>query len=123
MNGMVWQRLDRALVNGDRSRLFACTKVIHLLRDRSYHAPLLIKCRDLGIRGSSFRFLNVWRKHPDFLDVIREAWQAPVHMGRIASFFWKLINTKRKLREWNVHVCGNIFSAIKSTEEVLGLRE
>ncbi|XP_071902718.1 uncharacterized protein [Coffea arabica] len=100
-NGKVWQQLDQALVNVDWARLFDCTKVSHLLRERSDHGPLLIKYGNPRNR------------------VVREAWWVPVPVGGMAGFFWKLMNTKRKLREWNVQVFGNIFSAVKDAEKVL----
>ena len=93
----------------------------HFLRGRSDHAPLLIKCGNPGNRGSSFRFLNVWLKHPKFFAVVREAWQVPIHIGGMAGFFCKLMNTKGRLREWSVRVFGNIFSAVREAEELLRL--
>lgn len=59
MNGKVWQRLDCALVNCARSNLFGISKVFHLVRGRSDHAPLLIRCGYMGDRGKSFRYLNM----------------------------------------------------------------
>ena len=60
-NREVWQRLDGALVNVDWSSLFICTKVSPLLRGRSDHALLLVKCGNSRNRGSSFHFLDRMR--------------------------------------------------------------
>ena len=69
----------------------------HLLQGRLDHAPLLIKCGHEPTRGSVFRFLNMWRNHPRFLDVVKEAWQTPVNRDGMPGFHQKLMITKMKL--------------------------
>ncbi|XP_071933148.1 uncharacterized protein [Coffea arabica] len=69
-NGTLWQRLDRALVNSLWAAAYTFTKVSHLPRGRSDHSPLLIKARVGSVVPSSFRFLNVWRTHPSFLETV-----------------------------------------------------
>ncbi|XP_071928172.1 uncharacterized protein [Coffea arabica] len=93
-NGSLWQRLDRALANEAWGELFQTTKVFHLMRGRSDHAPLLIKCGSSMGRGSAFRFLNVWRRHPKFLEMVRGAWRTPVSGSGMVGFFGKLSQTK-----------------------------
>ena len=70
-NGVLWQRLDRALTNAAWSDLFSTTIVSHLMRGRSDHAPLLIKSGYFSHRTSSFRYLNVWKRHLGFLAVVQ----------------------------------------------------
>ncbi|XP_027124325.1 uncharacterized protein [Coffea arabica] len=100
-NGSLWQRLDRALVNEAWTNLFEVAKVSHMLRGRSDHAPLLIKCGSHRQHRSSFRFINAWAKHSSFMEVIREAWSMPVHRVGTTAFFRKLLHVKAKLRLWN----------------------
>ena len=70
-NDVVWQRLDIALINAAWSDLFITTKVSHLMRGHSNHAPFLVKCGNSFYRASSFRFFNVWKKRPNFLTVVQ----------------------------------------------------
>lgn len=72
-NGTLWQRLDRALVNEVWCDLFGLSKVSHLSRGRSDHTPLLVKCGSVALSGASFKFLNVWKSYPQFLEVVKEA--------------------------------------------------
>nr|XP_027123021.1 uncharacterized protein LOC113739850 [Coffea arabica] len=43
-NGSVWQRLDRALTNVKWALAYPISRVSHLTRGRSDHAPLMVKC-------------------------------------------------------------------------------
>ncbi|XP_071928061.1 uncharacterized protein [Coffea arabica] len=72
-NGVLWHRLDRVLTNAGWSDLFVTTTVSHLVHGRSDHAPLLIRSGDSERRPSSFRYLNVLKRHPGFLEVIQQA--------------------------------------------------
>lgn len=62
-NGSVWERLDRAAVNGVWNEAYPLTQVSYLARGRSDHRPPLINCGGLSTARSSFRFLNVWKNH------------------------------------------------------------
>ncbi|CDP18963.1 unnamed protein product [Coffea canephora] len=66
-NGSVWQRLNRALTNVKWALAYPISRVSHLARGRSDHAPLLVKCAPRMGSPRSFRFLNVWARHPGFL--------------------------------------------------------
>ncbi|XP_071933804.1 uncharacterized protein [Coffea arabica] len=122
-NGTVWQRLDRALTNVAWNEVFGCSKVSHLSRGRSDHAPLLIQYGDVTATAPSFRFLNVWRNHSEFLPVVRKVWQTPVSATGMRRFFFKLCNTKAKLRQWNRDSFGYISQTIRDAEDFLQPRE
>lgn len=122
-NGSIWQRLDRVLTNSAWADLFDTTKVSHLVRGRSDHAPLLVKCGVTAPRKASFRFLNVWQHHSGFDQVVRDAWEIPVRGVGMVRFVRKLSLLRKKLREWNRSTFGNIFSRVKEAEAVLQLRE
>ena len=122
-NGSLWQRLDRVLINEAWSDMFDFTRVSHLMRGRSDHAPLLVRCGSVTRRGSSFRFLNVWPKHSGFLDVVRQAWSHQVSGVGMVRFFQKWMHTRRQLRSWNRESFGNIFSRVRQAEEVLRSKE
>lgn len=120
---MVWQCLDRALHNGAWNELFGSSNVFHLSRGRSDQAPLWIRCGDVTAMASSFRFLNVWRNLPEFLAIVREAWQIPMGATGMRVFFYKLCNTKARLRQWNRDSFGNISQKIREAEDILRQRE
>ncbi|XP_071909667.1 uncharacterized protein [Coffea arabica] len=122
-NGSMWQRLDRALANEASGKLFQTIKVSHLMCGRSDHAPLLIKCGSSMGRGSAFRFLNMWRRHPKFLEVVREAWRTPVSGRGMVGFYVKLSQAKAALRNWNAQVFGNLFQNVSEAEKDLQQKE
>lgn len=122
-NGRVWQRLDRALMNEQCSSVFGFTKVSHMPRGRSDHAPLLIKCGNQPAFPTSFRFLNIWRKHKGFIDIVKEAWEIPVGGVGMESFYQKVLNVKRRLREWNMKHFGRVESKVKKALELLQVRQ
>ncbi|XP_027093505.1 uncharacterized protein [Coffea arabica] len=74
-NGVVWQRLDRALTNAAWVEAYPINRVSHLARGRSDHSPLLIKCCSTTQTSSAFRFLNVWSGHAQYPGVVKEAWE------------------------------------------------
>ena len=122
-NGTVWQCLDKALVNEAWVEMFRVMKVSHLLREQLDHAPFLIKCGHEPACGLAFRFLNVWRKHPNFLVVVEEVWQTLANEGRMLGFHRRLMNTKAKLRSWNAQVFRNVFQNLREAKKILQLRE
>ncbi|XP_027082614.1 uncharacterized protein [Coffea arabica] len=113
------QCLDRAIANTAWMDTFDVTKVSHLVRGRSDHAPLFVKCGLHKAHSSSFRFLNVWTKHSSFMGVVRDAWQVPVHAGGMLGFYQRLSNVKSKLRGWSRQSFGDIFQAVHVAEENL----
>ncbi|XP_071909698.1 uncharacterized protein [Coffea arabica] len=123
MNGTVWQRLDRALVNSLWAAVYTCTKVSHLPRGRSDHSPLVIKARVGFAAPSSFRFLNMWRGHPSFLEIILADWRASISGVGMTLFHSKMQSLRTKLREWSKEVFGNIFDGVKRAADTYKLRE
>ena len=108
-NGALWQRLDRALSNAAWSELFSTTTVSHLMPGCSDHAPLLIKSGYPRHGSPTFRYLNVWKRYPNFLLVVQQAWHGSVNAGSMMGFHRKLINLKPILWQWSRQVFGNIF--------------
>ena len=89
-NDIVWQRLDRALINDKWGMAYPLSRVSHLARGRSDHAPLLVKCVPGTGSSHSFRYLNVWARHPSFLTVVKEAWETATLGVGMARFSRKL---------------------------------
>lgn len=49
------------------------SKVQHLIRQGSDHAPLLVHCTiEEEVLMKPFKFLNFWVKHPQFKEIVKE---------------------------------------------------
>ncbi|XP_071923133.1 uncharacterized protein [Coffea arabica] len=107
-NGSVWQRLDRALINSHWLEAYPTTRVSYLARGHSDHAPLLIRCRAQGPRGGGFRFLNVWRSHSQFREVVTDEWNAQGSGESIVGFHRKLMRVRNRLKAWSRDTFGNL---------------
>lgn len=85
----ILERLDRVLYNSAWNSSFN-TKVAHLSRTCSDHAPLNVKISLPMSTGSAFRFLNVWSTHPLCMAVIQEEWSKNVQGRPLVKFAAKL---------------------------------
>ncbi|KAH6762745.1 hypothetical protein C2S52_020178 [Perilla frutescens var. hirtella] len=76
------ERLDRILLGEFWTSVFAVTRVTHLARHQSDHAPLLVRCQFLAeIPKSFFRFQNMWVRHHTFRETVLEEWQTDEAMS------------------------------------------
>ncbi|XP_070052653.1 uncharacterized protein [Nicotiana tomentosiformis] len=86
----IWARLDRALVNSEWLQNFPDTSVVHLVRNGSDHAPLLISTANNQWEPKKyFRFLDFWTEQEDFLKVVEQAWNT---IGNIVDKIKELQN-------------------------------
>ncbi|XP_027109243.2 uncharacterized protein [Coffea arabica] len=122
-NCTVWQRLDRALINSRWAAAYSVTKVSHFPRGRSDHAPLLIKAGSGLTVPPSFRFSNVWHRHPAFLEMVSTVWHQTGSGVGMNLFFSMLASLRAHLRKWSKEEFGNIFARVKSAEETYKQRE
>ncbi|XP_027120510.1 uncharacterized protein [Coffea arabica] len=122
-NGRMWQRLDRAVVNGVWLSDVEMTRVAHLQRGRSDHCPLLIRGGSTSTRRSSFRFLNVWQGHSSFQTTVKSAWAQTVSGVGMQKFFNKLQVVKRVLSRWNGRVFGNVSQRVQVAADNLLAKE
>ncbi|KAL0309424.1 UNVERIFIED_CONTAM: hypothetical protein Sradi_5884700 [Sesamum radiatum] len=77
-NRITWERLDHFLYSEAWLDTFTTTRVIHLSRTWSDHAPLLINLESNLVKPpSSFRFMRMWIKHHDFLNTVEQSWKHP----------------------------------------------
>ncbi|XP_071919941.1 uncharacterized protein [Coffea arabica] len=120
----IWKRLDRVLVNQSWLDLGVNTSVAHLSRVSSDHSPLLVTCF-LAVGGGprSFRFLDVWRSHGDFLKVVRQAWEMECEGRSVKVLILKLKAVKHALRVWNKETFGNVTDRVREWEEQVQLLE
>ncbi|KAH6776517.1 hypothetical protein C2S52_014078 [Perilla frutescens var. hirtella] len=85
------ERLDRVLLGEFWTSVFAVTRVTHLARHTSDHAPLLVRFQFLTeIPKSALRFQNIWVRHHTFHDTVREEWSVPTGFGGMMNLQCKL---------------------------------
>ncbi|XP_074301200.1 uncharacterized protein LOC141632558 [Silene latifolia] len=72
-------RLGRALSNDEWAELFPRAKLIHLAREWSDHAPILLKLARRVVEerftGKKFRFEQVWIGEEGCEEAVRQAWE------------------------------------------------
>ncbi|KAI3472963.1 hypothetical protein Pfo_029210 [Paulownia fortunei] len=123
-NKKVWKRLDRMLYSESWLDLCHSTRVSHLTRTWSDHAPLLTSvCFHATRVPSSFRFLKMWTRHRLFLDDIKSSWQPPTGSTGMINLQQKLYRLKHFLKRWNKEVFGNIFDNIRKAEQEVAGKE
>ncbi|KAK6137271.1 hypothetical protein DH2020_028986 [Rehmannia glutinosa] len=111
------ERLDRFFINTEWGDIFRKSDVSHLARVKSDHAPLLFHgYTTLNKTPSSFRYLKMWSRHHNFLDVVKEAWTGRTGAHGMHNLHFKLIRTKQKLQWWNRNIFGNIFDKLHVAE-------
>ncbi|KAL0288495.1 UNVERIFIED_CONTAM: Retrovirus-related Pol polyprotein from type-2 retrotransposable element R2DM [Sesamum angustifolium] len=112
-NKRVWRRLDRVLYSQEWAKLFNSTRVSHLPRRLSDHHPLLIYAtRTEDKVPSSFRFQHMWIMHPNFQEMIKQSWGAPIHGYGMYRLQQNLYRLNDHLKQWNRDIFGNVFSLV-----------
>ncbi|XP_071921766.1 uncharacterized protein [Coffea arabica] len=106
-------------MNRELAELYDVSKVLHLARGRSDHAPLLIKCGSGRQRASAFRYLNVWPRNASFHGVVERAWVAGTPARTMSEFYRKLVAVQDKLRARNKEVFGHIGARVADLEKVM----
>lgn len=72
---------------------------------------------------ASFRYINAWASHPQFMDTVKEVWEAPVEERPIIKFASKLKCLKRRLRAWNRDTFAKVNQRVKQAEDTVLKRE
>ncbi|XP_020245004.1 uncharacterized protein LOC109823127 [Asparagus officinalis] len=86
----------------------------------SDHSPGLITIGDETFDGKKpFKFFNMWAKHPDFLEVVRSAWNKSVRGFCMFKFCSKLKNLKHALKDLNKKNYMNISQQVSRAQTEL----
>ena len=105
--GLIQERLDRFVYNGDWKGSVKKASVYHLPRIQSDHCPIMLSYDNLS-RGLSqqrpFRFLATWESHENWNNFVQKYWNNDI------DFVEALANFSKKVKEWNVSMFGNIHS-------------
>lgn len=73
-NGLILERLDRGVANGEWRTLFPRTTVTHLTRHASDHSPILLNTvGDSDNHPRPFRFESFWAEDARSFDVVKSA--------------------------------------------------
>lgn len=76
----MWQRLDRIFFNNEWLAFFNITHVEHLSLTASDHSPIIITISMESSTGLvPFQFQNMWLKHDNFFNYVKENWEAPLY--------------------------------------------
>ncbi|KAJ8749245.1 hypothetical protein K2173_018724 [Erythroxylum novogranatense] len=74
----------------------------------------------VGVRSrglpSSFKFQNMWIRHPTFQSTVAASWEMPQEGYGMYRFSRKLRRLKEVLKHWNKDVFGNVFDRVRQAE-------
>ncbi|XP_042004656.1 uncharacterized protein LOC121753430 [Salvia splendens] len=101
------------------TKVFEASRVTNLPRVSSDHGPILARCKLTGptIRGSAFRFQNMWIRHEGFKKIVQDAWEQPTGAIGLLNLQIKLVRSKKALKAWNKETFGSIDANLKRMEE------
>ena len=105
LTDLIQERINRIFANAEWNKIYPEANVKHLERVQSDHCPILV-CLEHSQQARlqrPFRFQPIWLSHPDFPNVVRDAWINPVVLANATATFTE------KARVWNKEVFGNIF--------------
>lgn len=118
----VAKKLDRQLINSPLSSVFPHAMSSFLLPLFSDHCPCSTDLAFPLPRAGThpFRFLNYLTKHPNFTEVVSDAWfQAGNEAITLTSLCWKLKNIKNSLKTLNRENYSNLQERVSEANRLL----
>ena len=120
---MIWERLDRGVVNYEWLSKFPTGQVRHLNCFTSDHLPILLSLDASGQRRKwhrkLFRFEAMWVLDPGCKDTITRAWDCSPNSTPMFATAMKLKKCKQSLKVWSQDHFGHVTSSIKQTKDQL----
>uniref|UniRef100_A0A803PAX6 Reverse transcriptase domain-containing protein n=1 Tax=Cannabis sativa TaxID=3483 RepID=A0A803PAX6_CANSA len=105
---MVFERLDRVMVNNNWWKLYAVAKVKHIGRWCSDHCPLLVTFNTIpkgeGTKqkwSSRFHYEKAWADVDECKRIIKDSWQEGCSSGSATEFGEKIQICGNLLNQWN----------------------
>lgn len=122
--GRVHKKLDRLLCNTTWLSRFTDGSLELLSKVTSDHCPLLYK---LSMHCQSapkpLKFQHMWFHRPDFMEVVRSSWAAPLPQYGMFLFSLKLKRLKGASRAWNKDCFGNVHYNVQLSESAVKQQE
>ncbi|KAH7848199.1 hypothetical protein Vadar_021663 [Vaccinium darrowii] len=117
-NGLIKERLDRALASPGWRIRYDRALVQNLFAVGSDHAALLVDTNPPKFSGHrQFRFDNRWTDYPGCKDVVCGGWQRHFPGSKMFNVFNKVRSTRKELRAWSKE---QKFNARKRINELQG---
>ena len=117
-------RLDRVFVSEDWVSDFPDHDLSALASECSDHTPLLLRTDCSLPHLKRFRFENYWVKCDGYLQVVEEAWNAPLpwsntDIDAFRCLDFKLRNTAKALKSWSAKNIGSVRLQLAIAKEIV----
>ncbi|GKC13210.1 putative ribonuclease H protein [Tanacetum coccineum] len=120
-DGRKFSKLDRYLITEDFQEIWRNLGSVALDRKLSDHCLIVLLDKGLDFGPKPFRFFDAWLKDVEMIDVVKEAWGAPVStITPDCVFRDKLKNVKHALKEWSKKKYGGLEQEIDSSRKEAG---
>ena len=118
------ERLDRVFASEDWVHDFPDHELSALGTECSDHAPLLLKTDCSLPHFKRFHFENFWPKCEGYLQVVEEAWRAPLpwattEIDAFRCLDHKLRNTAKALKSWSAKHIGSVRLQLAIAKEIV----
>lgn len=95
-----------------------------LASECSDHAPLLLRTDCVLPHYKRFRFENFWPRCDDYLQVVQDAWNAPLpwspnEVDAFRCLDFKLRQTAKALKSWNAKHIGSVRLQLAIAKEIV----
>ena len=101
-NGLIRERLDRALVNLLWEETYPCSQVQNIPAVRSNHSLLIMNIEYHDKKAPrKFKFEIVWAEMKECGEVIRKGWEYNGQGSKMFKLVQKLKGCRKKLKEWS----------------------
>lgn len=118
LDGRIWRRLDRAIINEKWLNTDGGSFAEALPPIISDHSPIIIRIQRTKSSGRRvFRFDNFWCKHPLFLEIVKEGWRKEVKGSKMYQIVNKLKQVKEGLKEFNRREYAEISDQVRNCKQ------
>lgn len=112
--------LDRVFCNIEWENLFPTSALQALSSSISDHCPLFLSQQGQQPRPATFKFEQFWTRVPGFMDVVKNAWEKPVHgISPMMILHNHLQNTAKDLKAWSQSLFGEARMQLHMVNEVI----
>lgn len=120
IEGTIFSRLDKGLVNHQWLDLSPKSSISHLYKTWLDHSPVLLSIKSIP---KPFKFQSMWCIQTNVHQIIEEPWKSEIHAPHMVKFSLKLKLLKTKLKIWNKEYFKNIFQSFKDLEDKVMIKE